>query len=313
MSTASDAVSSSSFKERFKALLGATLETWAHQLLYLRRVYPRSAFGETRFLGVQRCRVIRHPDVVSYVRDAVRVAVPALVEGVADEISLSVLVDCDDYGDHEVNDEQQQQRQQQQQQQQQQQRLLSPSGEKKVLERFAVRISDLAVAEWYINIAADDNKNRETVANVLNRQEHAMRDLILTTIHRASESMTHLPHLRRRRRRRPGNGRLQSDDDDNDDTDDDYSRSSVSFKLSLHVPKEDRSCSELNRAFADGTWFSYSASAGAVSTADDNDGKGETKIRPLHRSATPCCTIEFNMYYVPPPERDRKPPPPPQP
>lgn len=72
-------------------LLAATLETWAHQVLYARHVYPRSSFGaSSSFLGV-RCQACRHPPVVAYIRDTVQVAVPALRDGVANELELAIV------------------------------------------------------------------------------------------------------------------------------------------------------------------------------------------------------------------------------
>jgi hypothetical protein len=73
-------------------LWGAALETWAHQLLYTRCVYPKKTFGAARFLGVQ-CYVNRHPSVVSYIRQTVERAVPALLCGTADQLSL--VITCD--------------------------------------------------------------------------------------------------------------------------------------------------------------------------------------------------------------------------
>lgn len=72
---------------QWKALLSATLECWAHSILYNKHIYPKDTFGPTRFLGV-RCHVCRHPEVVSYVRDTIAVAVPALIENAADELVL---------------------------------------------------------------------------------------------------------------------------------------------------------------------------------------------------------------------------------
>jgi hypothetical protein len=63
---------------------------WLHQVLYVRRVYPKDTFCPTRFLSVQ-CKAHRHPGVVSYISEAVRVAVPALLDGVANEICLVIV------------------------------------------------------------------------------------------------------------------------------------------------------------------------------------------------------------------------------
>ena len=76
-------------------LVSAALEAWCHQLLYVRRVYPKESFCDTYFLDIQ-CKANRHPGVASYIQNAIEVSTPALVgpdNRVADEISLEV-IDC---------------------------------------------------------------------------------------------------------------------------------------------------------------------------------------------------------------------------
>lgn len=68
----------------------AALETWCHQLLYVRRVYPSNTFCDSYFLGI-RYKANRHPGVVEYISNAIQVAVPALMERVADEFCLEVI------------------------------------------------------------------------------------------------------------------------------------------------------------------------------------------------------------------------------
>ena len=72
------------------AVLSATLETWVHQILYTRGVYSKETFGATRFMGI-KCYVNRHPAVVSYINETVRLAVPALLQGTADQLSLLIV------------------------------------------------------------------------------------------------------------------------------------------------------------------------------------------------------------------------------
>jgi hypothetical protein len=79
-----------SLKQQWLDLLKATLETWSHQLLFVRRVYPRDSFCETRFLAVN-CHANRHPDVVAYIQESVRLAAESFVARVADEMSLIIL------------------------------------------------------------------------------------------------------------------------------------------------------------------------------------------------------------------------------
>ena len=86
--------------QRWASLLwSAALETWAHQLLYTRGVYPRDSFVPVRFLGVQ-CYANRHPDVVAYIQDTVKAVVPALQNGAADQVSM--LITCEEDNGSEV-------------------------------------------------------------------------------------------------------------------------------------------------------------------------------------------------------------------
>ena len=93
-------VSPSNKQHELSAVLSATLETWAHQILYTREVYSRETFGTTRFMGI-KCYVNRHPAVVSYIDETVRLAVPALLEGTADQLSLLIVGNRQSTGDDE--------------------------------------------------------------------------------------------------------------------------------------------------------------------------------------------------------------------
>ena len=86
--------SSSTRETSPQALWSAALELFCHQVLYVRHVYPRETFGTTRFLEVQ-CHVQRHPDVQKYLQEHVPVAVRALWEGEATEVSM-VIYDASD-------------------------------------------------------------------------------------------------------------------------------------------------------------------------------------------------------------------------
>lgn len=81
-----------SLHQKWSALLSSTLETWCHQVLYARQVYPRDTFTPTRFLGIA-CFANRHPGVVSYISDTIQVAVPAFLSGSVNEVSLVVMKD----------------------------------------------------------------------------------------------------------------------------------------------------------------------------------------------------------------------------
>lgn len=86
--------SSPTAKKELEALWLATFETWCHQLLYLRSVYPRDTFAPTRFLGISSCHACRHPGVVQYIHNTLQVVVPSLLTGSAKQVSLVVMKDC---------------------------------------------------------------------------------------------------------------------------------------------------------------------------------------------------------------------------
>ena len=83
-----------SLDEQFRALLKATLETWAHQVLYRRRVYPSSTFCPTTVWGV-RCHACRAKQVVLYIQDSIEAALSSssnvLQEGLASRLSLVIV------------------------------------------------------------------------------------------------------------------------------------------------------------------------------------------------------------------------------
>lgn len=71
------------------SLWSATLEIFCHQVLFVRKVYPKETFCSTRFLGVQ-CKANRHPGVVAYISQTIKVIVPALFAGATNEVSLVI-------------------------------------------------------------------------------------------------------------------------------------------------------------------------------------------------------------------------------
>lgn len=75
-----------------ESLWSSALEIFFHQILYVRRLYPKDTFAHTRFLGIQ-CRVNRHQDVVRYISEAVKVVVAALFQRVSDEVCLEMFDD----------------------------------------------------------------------------------------------------------------------------------------------------------------------------------------------------------------------------
>lgn len=82
-------------ERKLVTLWSAALETWCHQILYLRHVYPPSqeTFAPTRFLGIATCQACRHPGVVRYITNTLNVIVPSILSGSISEISLVVMKD----------------------------------------------------------------------------------------------------------------------------------------------------------------------------------------------------------------------------
>jgi hypothetical protein len=76
-------------EDEYLSLWFAGLEMFCHQVLYVRHIYPKESFCLTRFLGVQ-CRANRHPEVVEYISNTLKVVVPALLKGASDELSLEI-------------------------------------------------------------------------------------------------------------------------------------------------------------------------------------------------------------------------------
>jgi hypothetical protein len=77
-------------REMRLSLWKAGLEVFIHQLLWTRKVYPKSSFCSSRFLGSQ-FKISRHPGVVSYIKNALHVVVPALIlEGNSKELLIEI-------------------------------------------------------------------------------------------------------------------------------------------------------------------------------------------------------------------------------
>jgi hypothetical protein len=82
-------MSISSLKKRWTDLLNATIETWAHQILYQRHVYPVTSFTPTRFFGA-KCYANRHPEVVKYIQESTTLGLQSLAAGAADQMALII-------------------------------------------------------------------------------------------------------------------------------------------------------------------------------------------------------------------------------
>lgn len=74
-------------KPRLKSILGSFLETAIHELLYLRSLYPHDAFTPSRHLQIA-VHACRHPAVVEYIYDTLKIAVPSIIKGEIDALYL---------------------------------------------------------------------------------------------------------------------------------------------------------------------------------------------------------------------------------
>lgn len=80
--------------DSIEALLKASLEALCHQILYLRRVYPKESFTpKVSIFGIGSCHASRHPGVVQYIADTLEQVVKAILAGLSEEIHLVLLTD----------------------------------------------------------------------------------------------------------------------------------------------------------------------------------------------------------------------------
>ena len=205
-------------------------------VIYQRRVYPSATFTHSSFLGV-RLYVSRHPGVVAYISDTLRVAIPSLVSGVAQEIVLTIIDENANYvQDKEENG-------------------ACPSSSSSELEGYILRVHVPPT-----DIAAQKNA---TTLEAIDHMERGLRNLVLSTL-----ALEH------------GRPSITSEDD-----------SGISFRLSLRVLEKDRTCAELNEAFATGAWYAPSAAEGSSSSKPQG-----RVIRPLHQFSESCFgSIQFAM------------------
>jgi hypothetical protein len=254
----------------YESLLTATLETWVHQLLFQCQVYPADTFGTSRFLGVI-CHYCRHPDVVAYIQETVRpVVVPGLLSGAADAFAFHVVRDrndSEDTGTASSHDEA---------------LSLTQNAEK---DRNSLEVgSDVVICDTYDlrlsihqgNNIDDDYTNSHEIRSLT---ERSLRDMILSIL---SLGTIDVPNVQ------TSTNAMET----------------LSFRLTLHIPEENRSCQALNQAFSDGSWLSTDVfrqqRIGGNGPPDGwsrrTQDQGETVprsrpspsavIRPIHRSNT---------------------------
>jgi hypothetical protein len=105
----------------------------------------------------------------------------------------------------------------------------------------------------------EDNDNFLKVNKVIQNLERSMRDLILRVLRFDTKNARN----------------VWSDN--------------VSFRISLHIPTENKTCQELNYAFADGKWCEILQNTkGSISPCTSGEKRDRRiVIRPLHQAVTP--------------------------
>jgi hypothetical protein len=206
-------VKQESLPNRWRNCLAASLETWAHQLLYARHVYPPTTFAPCVFFGVA-CHAHRHPRVVAYIHDMVEMAVASFTSHVADAMTLTIVDDTDN------------------------------TYETTVVESYKLHMTLFPFHEL-----EDDD-----VIRALQLLERTMRDVILKVKSLPSERPSHSP--------------------------------SLSFRLLLHIPHENKTCTALNTAFGNGTLM-------VEGEGDSSQRKRFRRIAPLFRKSTGSCTVSL--------------------
>ena len=281
----------------FRNLLGSTLESIIHELLYSRSIYPPDSFMLYRHLGV-RCHASRVPQVCDYIANFLMVALPSILSGMGDCITLVILEEetssdmaCDGG-------------------------LGERTGAINTVERFVFQfqIDDVIGNDSIANIGTGTDSNTTTIEGEKKRpivvdiedvqQRH---DVIKLDAEIVLEARAHMERsmrevllrtlaLRRRRRR-------QGEKPEN-----------MSFKLCLHVVggdddgvngqmrRDENSCPELMRVLKQGEWLipeesSCLFSSSSLSPAANGSSSGKGLLRPIKDISLPSCgmRMQFGM------------------
>lgn len=254
------------FKRNCVTLINFTLETWVHQLLYVRMVYPPDTFTISSFLGI-RCYVCRHPDVDTYITETLKIVVPSLMSNVANEISFIITDDVvhiksSEYIDNEERSD------------------FATTVTTEEMEVFVLRVadlsSDLGLYNTYSKRARKNSPEPSIVMNqCMQKLERSMRDLMLSVY---SLEVKHDHNM----------NMLWTD--------------AVSFRITLYIPVENQTCQELNNVFQQGKWHATNNSNTTFSTGTDGNAEQKAKIgrviRPLYQTTTPVGKFHFLMKQV---------------
>jgi hypothetical protein len=252
-------------ESKWKDLLGATLEAWAHMILFVRQVYPAESFCSppTTLFGL-RLHHNRHPAVAAYIAEAVKVALPSLTSRVADSITLTIIetnpplllpaddqqppprydwlsqahlemTDVNDNDDEEeegnrLGQQSQDYHQRHHQQQEEEKEIIQP--EPLVLEKFELRFPHGPQEEGHQHNGIHSDSRRPSVytLSAVDYLEREMRAILLSVY------------------------AMKDTNDEHGDSSAPSESESLSFTISLHVPEANASCEALDRAMATGEW-----------------------------------------------------------
>ncbi|KAL3778219.1 hypothetical protein ACHAW5_009621 [Stephanodiscus triporus] len=273
---------------QFSSLLGSTIESIIHELLYSRSIYPPDSFVLHRHLGV-RCHASRVPQVCDYVSDFLRVAIPSVTSGVGDGIVLIILEELcfDGNGDGSRPGER--------------------DGSTKAVERFEFRFCiDRVVGGGGGGGGVGGAGGGEGEADAMLGRGRTMdiedmmqcaagRDAELAVAARSDmersmrECLLRVLALRRRRR---GEGERAEN---------------MSFKLCLHVAagggeegvddgrRDDESCPDLMRALRRGEWLRPEESSCLFSSNSDGHDRRKGLLRPIKDVDLPSCGMKMQL------------------
>lgn len=249
------------------------MESIIHELLYSRAIYPLDSFVHHRHLSV-RFHCSRVPQVCDYISNFLKIAIPSIVSGVGDSISLIILEE-EVANLRAANDNISSIAEEDGQQHQQQQRI----GTSKILERFVFQFQMDSVIYGEdrkpkpITLASHDGglmmqheamkRDTELAMEAKSQMERSMRDCLLQVL-----------TLRGRRKSKNENAE------------------NLSFKLCLHVAGEDgnnskqQPCPELMNALKHGEWFQPEQSSCVT---------GSNVVRPIRNVSVPTCGIKMTM------------------
>lgn len=259
-------------EDEWRDLLGATLEAWAHMILYVRKVYDEESFSSTTVLFGLRLYQNRHPQVASYIAEAIEVALPSIMSRVADTITLVIteipspepathrpIMELLSHAQQDSMSDDDEEMNYQDMAHDNDDNMIQPQAV--VLEKYELRFP---FADSLSKTSQPNNCTNYT-ASAIEYLEREMREILLSVY-----AMK--------------------------DTDEGVSQSSesVSFRLNLHIPQANATCPELNQAFAAGTWRV------PPNPSTKSLHKTPYVIRPLHSMdalTSPIGPVQFSVKY----------------